>query len=66
MSDPEDNVIHLAKHRPQPSGRDMNWRPCPTCEGQMRFTGLPDFSGPIYYRIYKCARCGFVRQDVEE
>jgi hypothetical protein len=30
----------------------------------MRFTGLPDVSGPIYYRIYKCPNCGFVREDV--
>ena len=49
-----------------PSTRDINSKPCPTCEEMMRFTGLPDVSGPIYFRIYSCQKCGYVRSEVED
>ena len=49
----------------RPSTRSLNTRPCTGCDAQMKFTGLPDVSGPVYYRIYKCQNCGFVRQDVD-
>ena len=38
---------------------------CPKCEGPLEFTGLPDVSGPVYFRLYKCESCGVVRVDVE-
>ena len=38
---------------------------CPHCEGHLEFTGLPDVSGPVYFRLYNCASCGVVRIDVE-
>ena len=38
---------------------------CPKCEGPLEFTGLPDVSGPVYFRLYKCETCGVVRVDVE-
>lgn len=38
---------------------------CPTCEGILEFTGLPDVSGPVYFRLYRCENCGIVRLDVE-
>jgi rubredoxin len=40
-------------------------RPCPTCEAPMTFTGLPNLSGPIYVRIYRCPTCGYVRVPVD-
>ena len=55
-----------SNHTKPPGTREMTMRPCPTCDQMMRFTGLPDVSGPIYYRIYKCPKCGFVRHDVDE
>lgn len=39
---------------------------CPKCSSRMQFTGLPDVSGPVYVRFYRCARCGIVRQEVNE
>ena len=39
--------------------------PCPKCEGPLEFTGLPDVSGPVYFRLYKCETCGVIRVDVE-
>jgi len=39
---------------------------CPTCEGPIEFTGLPDVSGPVYFRLYRCEKCGVFRVDVEE
>ena len=40
--------------------------PCPTCQSEMTWTGLPDCSGPIYVRFYKCPKCGIVKVDVSE
>ncbi|MEM9863997.1 MAG: hypothetical protein AAF938_20525 [Myxococcota bacterium] len=40
--------------------------PCPICGRPMRFTGLPDFSGPVYERIYECREHGFHRVPTAE
>ncbi len=64
MSDDNKTIPFVSQRKPPPNGRELNWRPCPTCDGKMRFTGLPDVSGPIYYRIYKCSKCGYKREDV--
>ncbi|MFT5353890.1 MAG: hypothetical protein ACI9KE_001090 [Polyangiales bacterium] len=40
-------------------------RPCPTCAEPMIYTGLPDFSGPVYERVYKCPQHGYVRVGVD-
>ena len=61
-------ALHMSETHDQnqrPSSRVLNTRPCPTCDAMMKFTGLPDVSGPVYFRIYKCANCGYIRQDVE-
>ena len=39
-------------------------RPCPHCQATMVWTGLPDCSGPIYVRFYRCPNCGVVKVDV--
>jgi hypothetical protein len=31
----------------------------------MIYTGLPDFSGPVYERVYKCPQHGYVRVGVD-
>lgn len=38
--------------------------PCPECQRPMAFTGLPDVSGPVYFRIWRCRPHGFVRVPV--
>ena len=42
----------------QPTGQTL---PCPKCKENMTWTGLPDCSGPIYVRFYKCPKCGIVK-----
>lgn len=32
----------------------------------MAFTGLPDISGPIHFRFYRCPEHGVVRIDFDE
>lgn len=39
--------------------------PCPRCGRDMRFTGLPDFSGPVYERIWKCPDHGYLPLSVD-
>jgi uncharacterized Zn finger protein len=41
-------------------------RRCGTCGASMEFTGLPDISGPIRHRFFRCENCGVVRVDVDE
>lgn len=38
--------------------------PCPRCGRAMRFTGLPDLAGPVYFRVYRCRDHGPVRVPV--
>jgi len=39
---------------------------CPTCGALMAFTGLPDISGPVHFRFYRCPSHGVVRVDFDE
>lgn len=41
-------------------------RPCDGCGGVMFYTGLPNFSGPVQYRFFRCRTCGVRRVDVDE
>ena len=49
-----------------PKAPKEHTRPCPTCQSEMTWTGLPDCSGPIYVRFYKCPKCGIVKVNVSE
>ena len=41
-------------------------KPCPKCKEMMEWTGLPDCSGPIYVRFFRCPNCGIVKIDVRD
>ena len=49
-----------------PSTLEMDNKPCKLCNGTMRYTGLLDVAGPTQFRIYKCKRCGFVKEYVSD
>ena len=44
----------------------MENKPCKSCDGMMRYTGLPDLAGPTQFRIYKCKNCGFIKEYLED
>ena len=45
---------------------EMENKPCKSCDGMMRYTGLPDLAGPTQFRIYKCKNCGFIKEYLED
>ncbi|MEM1022947.1 MAG: hypothetical protein AAGD10_10315 [Myxococcota bacterium] len=51
---------------PRPEDPEPGRRRCTICGASMEFTGLPDISGPIRHRFYRCENCGLVRVDVDE
>lgn len=52
--------------QPTSSTSTLETMPCLKCSNTMVWTGLPDCSGPIYVRFYKCPECGIVKVDVPE
>ena len=45
---------------------EMESKQCKSCDGMMRYTGLPDLAGPTQFRIYKCKNCGFIKEYLED
>lgn len=55
----------LGMERPGDGMNQTAALPCPECGGELAFTGLPNVAGPVYFRIYHCETCGYVRIPVE-
>lgn len=50
----------------KPPTKQETTRPCPKCTSPMQWTGLPDCSGPIYVRFFRCPNCGVIKIDVRD
>jgi DNA-directed RNA polymerase subunit RPC12/RpoP len=50
---------------PQGPDADLDVR-CPDCGRRMVYTGLPDVSGPVRFRFYRCPEHGVVRVDARD
>ena len=49
-------------HRSQPPDET---RPCDACGQAMTWTGLPNFSGPVRFRFFRCPKCGIRKIPVD-